>query len=138
MAMRDLRWLALPAVMVVLAGSAGCSRVKYEKTVQIEPGDLYRFTISAPSQQQKIKIEVNSPGNPVSVYAVAAADAKDAERSLTEQDGKAPAGKLGGTDKPSETVSFEVTVPKQTELSVLIFNTINNKKATAAIKANSI
>jgi hypothetical protein len=136
--MRDLRWLALPAVAVVLAGAAGCSKVKFSTSAEIGPREVHTASLDPTGREQTIKVEVNSPGNPVSVYAVAAKDAQAAQTWLLEKQGEAPVKILASGKKSGEDVSFDVTVPASAGLTVLIFNGSWNKTATASIKLNSL
>jgi hypothetical protein len=127
--------LALPVLAALLVGLAGCSKVNYKKTVSIDPGDTQFFEIPARDSEQKIHIDVTAPGVPVNVIA---AEATLEEAQKIVEMSKDVAKKLGGSDKPSESVSFDVTVPAKVTMTILVENPGRKDKASVTVKANSI
>jgi hypothetical protein len=109
---------------------AGCQRLNFEKEYTIDPFDGQTMTFDPPRYEQKVTVEVKSPGNPVSVYLVKGEDAEKANNAL--QSGKAPTGAFAGQEK-SEDVNLEATIPAKTEYTLLVFNP-GKKKAAAKVK----
>jgi hypothetical protein len=109
---------------------AGCQRLNYEKEYAIDPFEVKTIIFDPPRYEQKVTVEVKSPGSPVSVYLVKGEDAAKGETALLNE--KAPTGALAGKDK-SEDVNLEATIPAKTEYTLLVFNP-GNKKSAAKVK----
>ena len=118
----------LLGLLVVTA--AGCQRVNYEKTYTIEPGEMKSILFDAPRYGQEVTVQVSSPGAPVSVYLVKAADEDAAHRAASRGGGS---DVLAGKEK-AEDISLKATVPAKTAYAVVL--EAQTKKAEARVKVN--
>jgi hypothetical protein len=109
---------------------AGCQRLTYEKDYKIDPASAQPVVFDAPQYEQKLTVEVKSPGAPLSVYVVKSAEADKAQSALMS--GKTPQGALGGKDN-EENVNLQATVPAKTEFTLVLFNP-GRKVAEAKVK----
>jgi hypothetical protein len=112
-----------------VAAATGCQRVHYEKTYTLEPGLKQSIVFDAPRFGQKVTVQVSSPGAPVSVYLVKAADG-DAAIKAAERNG----AEVLARQEKSEDVSFEATVPAKTAYAVVLQADV--KKAEAKVRVN--
>jgi hypothetical protein len=109
--------------------TAGCQPLKVEKTLSILGGGVEALIFDAPRYEQKLTVQVSSPGAPVSVYLVRESEMEKA-RTLMEQ-GKAPTEPLAGKDGGEE-ITLEATVPAKTAYALLV--RANKVKAEAKVK----
>jgi hypothetical protein len=114
---------------LILTTATGCQPVHYEKTYTLEPGLAQAVTFDAPRFEQKITVKVSSPGAPVSVYLVKAADGDAAIKAAAR---KGP--EVLARQEKSEDVSFEATIPAKTPYAVVLES--EAKKAEAKLKVN--
>jgi hypothetical protein len=121
---RACRTCALLAVLL-----AGCQPLKVEKTISIFAGGVEALIFDAPRYDQKVTVQVSSPGAPVSVYLVRESDMEKAREQMER--GKAPSSSLAGKDGAEE-ISLEATVPAKTEYALLI--RADKKTAEAKVK----
>jgi hypothetical protein len=119
-------------LLTLVATLAGCQRLSYEKEHKLEGFAVKTIEFDAPRYEQKLALEVKSPGAPVSVYVVKKDVADKAETTIMS--GKAPEGALGGKDK-TEDATVDVTVPANTAFTVILYNTQKNE-ANAKLKVS--
>jgi hypothetical protein len=50
--------------------SSGCGKFKHEATYSMDPGDIKLVNVDAPRGEQKVTVEISSPGAPVDVWLV--------------------------------------------------------------------
>ena len=108
----------------------GCQRLNDERTVSVSLGDPYSIEYSAPRYEQKVTIQVSSPGAPVSAYLVAEPDRQAAQLLLNQK--KTPEKSLAGKEKAEE-FTLEATVPAKTAFVLLI--RADKKEAQVRVKA---
>lgn len=107
----------LPAFTLFLI--VGCQKVNYDRTVQVEPGDVQVVMIDPPRSAQKVSVVASSPGTPVDVYVVLEKDQEEAKQSLLS--GKSPAkDKLLANKQKAEEATLEATVPAKNGFAVLV------------------
>lgn len=132
--MKRLAGILVGAALLV---TTGCGpRVLDEKTFDLEPGDAKALTLVDLKKDKKISVEVKSDGAPVDVYLVLEKDEKVGLDGLPY--GKKPPNALQSKTKV-EKETLEVTMPENTGLSILIFNSPENrKKASVAVKSSRL
>jgi hypothetical protein len=118
-----------PLLLVSLSGIAGCQPLKVEKTISIFGGGVEALIFDAPRYEQKVNVQVSSPGAPVSVYLVKESDMEKARESMER--GKTPTSSLAGKDGVEE-ITLEATVPSGTAYALLI--RADKMKAEAKVK----
>ncbi len=123
-----LAWGLLCATVAL----GGCQRLNVEHKVTLNGIEPKQLDIDAPRYEQKVTVEVDSPGVPVFAYVVKTADAETAQRALDRE--KEPENALAGTKEKSEKVSLTATVPAGTAYSVLLRPTGGKAEATVRIK----
>jgi hypothetical protein len=113
----------------VLSSLSGCQRLNDERTVSVPLGTIQAIGYSAPRYEQKLTIQVNSPGAPVTVYLVREEDSNTAQNQLDGS--KPPTAPLAGKEKVEE-ATLEATVPAKTGFVLLI--RADKKKAEVKVK----
>ncbi len=127
------RSLPTCGLLVGLLLAAGCQRLNYEKEIKISPAETQFVTPDAPRYQQKVTVEVHSPGAPLSVYLVKSEGTENADKALKDLvDGKDPDKVLAHQDR-AEDVRLEATVPAKTVYTVVLYNP-GKTTATAKVK----
>ncbi len=104
-----MRRLPLLALALALAALAGCQRLNYKKTFNLDIGESpeAEFGIDGPAREQKITVQVTAD-EPVKVYVFLEEDAQ-AARDAIDKFNK-PAQALAGKENEKE-VSLEATIP---------------------------
>jgi hypothetical protein len=129
--------IALAVVLFAAAVIAlpGCQRVNIEKTVTLDIGDIKEpAQVSAPSGQQKIRVEINAT-EPIDVDVALEEQAVEARKSLTA--GKRPdAGKVLASKQGVKTETLEATIPAGKDYTVILSGA--RKKSEVKLKLNSI
>jgi hypothetical protein len=119
--MRIANWATL-AVPALLALAAGCQRLNYSKTFDLNPLAVQELEFDAPAYAQRLTVTVAPTSAGVSAYLMKAADREAVERAL--QADKQPAASLLLASRVStgapETYSFEATVPAKTPYTLLL------------------
>jgi hypothetical protein len=110
----------------------GCQRLNIEQKVTLSGIEPKQLDVDAPRYEQKVTVEVDSPGVPVFAYLVKTEDAEAAMRALERE--KEPENVLAGTKEKSEKVSLTATIPAKTAYSVLLRPTGARAEATVRIK----
>jgi hypothetical protein len=110
----------------------GCQRLSIEHKVALSGVEPKQLDVDAPRYEQKVTVEVDSPGVPVFVYVVKTEDAEEAFRALVKE--KEPQNALAGTQEKSEKVSLTATIPPKTAYSVLLRGVGGLGEATIRIK----
>jgi hypothetical protein len=100
---------------------AGCqSKLNYNDTMELEPGEEQTRTIDGPSKDGKVKIDISSSPNPVNV------------KIHLEGEKKSPLV----TKDSVTTESFEVTIPAKKNFEIAVTSSL--KKATVSLKALNV
>jgi hypothetical protein len=98
---------------------AGCQRTLYDQTVTLTVGTVHEVVVDAPTREQKVVVEFNSPGVPVDVWVLTTAN-KDAVRTkLMGRTRPNDSDVLGGKEQ-AESGTVEATVPAGKEYAVLL------------------
>jgi hypothetical protein len=130
----NARSLPVCGLLVGLLLAAGCQRLNFEKEYKIPPAETQFVTPDAPSYEQKVTVEVHSPGAPLMVVLVKSDGTEDAEKAVKAlADGKNPDKVLARQDKAAEDVRLEATVPAKTVYTVVLYNP-GKTTATAKVK----
>lgn len=124
----SIRAVSVSGLLAVLLLTGGCQPLKYEKSLTVDAGDIQTLTFDPPRYEQKLKVQVSSPGSPVSVYLVRESEAQAVQQDLNF--GKAPASPLAGKDKAEE-ITLEATIPAKTGFALVI-----HSKKKAEVKVN--
>jgi hypothetical protein len=123
-----IRCLCTCGLLTAFVLLAGCQRLNYEKTLKVSPGEYPVIDFDAPRSEQKVTVQVTSPGVPISAYLVKESDKTAANEALDRA--KAPAALLGSKEK-AEDIQFEATVPARTGYTLLLRS---NKATDVKIK----
>jgi hypothetical protein len=83
----------------------------------------------APRYEQKVNVQVSSPGAPISVYLVKAADGDAAVKAAAR---KGP--DVLASQEKAENISFDGTIPAKTAFGVVLQAEV--KKAEAKVKVD--
>jgi hypothetical protein len=119
-----IRLSALLLLAALLAAAAGCQKLTYEKTIHLDPGEVYEIEFSAPSYQQKVTVTIDPKTSGVSAYLLKSSDKAAVKGVLNKvKGGEPPASALlasrvssGGPEK----YTFEATAPAKTEYMLLL------------------
>lgn len=122
------RQFASAVVLAILMGSAGCAgqKLKDERTVDIQVGDVKTFDYDAPRADQKVTVVVTPAGSSVDVYVVPSAQAQAAQQAMLNN--KKPAGALVAKEKVAKEETLETTIPAKTGFAVVIGNAPKDTK----------
>jgi hypothetical protein len=96
---------------------SGCQPLKVERTLSVPVGGVGSLSFDPPRYQQKVTVQLSSPGALISAYLVSDSDLA-AARNLVEK-AQAPASPLASKEKAEE-IMLEATVPAKTGFSLLI------------------
>ena len=108
----------LTAMALALLILAGCQRLNYEHTFDLDGGIAYhRARFDAPRGDQKVTVTATSTKEPVTVFLVLADDEKEGERAADRR--IKPEKALGGQENAKE-ISFEATIPAKKEFVVFL------------------
>ena len=107
----------------------GCQRLNDERTVSVSLGVVNSIEYDPPRYEQKLTIDIHSPGSPVTVYLVRKENMEAAQTRMEQN--KALEGPLAGKEKTEE-ATLEATVPAKTGFVLLI--RADKKKAEVHIK----
>ena len=125
MNMRACRTWALLAALLL----ASCQPIKVEKSLSIFGGGVEALIFDAPRYDQKLNVQVSSPGAPVSVFLVRESEMDKAREEMER--GKPPATSLAGK-AGAEEITLDATVPSGTAYVLLI--RADKMKAEAKVK----
>jgi len=111
------KWVFLAALVFC----AGCNRVTLndERTVEVAVGTARPFIVEAAKKDQKIKVEVSSPGVPVSVYVCLEKDREAVEECIEAQ---RQSDKILATMEKTERGTLEATIPANNVAMILLTN----------------
>ena len=115
------RWLLLTLVTLSLTGCN--SRLRYEKTLTMGPGDIKPFPVEAPRREQKVIVTFTSDKSPVDVYVTLDPDA--ATKKI--EDYKAPSNILAKQLKATEG-SIEAVIPAKKSFGAIVAGAIRDTK----------
>jgi len=79
-----IRAFPLLVALVVLPGCPSAPALNYEKTVDMEPGDIKLYTIDAPRRDQKIRVETDS-AEAIDVTVALESDAEAVKKFLSRE-----------------------------------------------------
>ncbi len=108
-----LMWALLSGMFLL----AGCQPLKIEKTMAVPLRGVGSLIVDPPRYEQKVTVQVSSPGAPVSAYLVRESDMAAAQTLM--ESGKAPSSPLAGKEK-AEDFTLEATVPAKTGYALLL------------------
>jgi hypothetical protein len=120
------RTLALPVCALLLAG---CTRLDFEHTYDLEGPVTQKVEWDAPKYEQKLTVTVSAE-EPVSVYLVKEDDKEKAMNALTAD--KEPEGALASKVNAKE-ITLQATVPAKTAAAVLIRNRANKNRVKVKV-----
>jgi hypothetical protein len=105
------------AGLLVLAGTAGCqSKLKFEKTVQVDSGQQRSFPIDAPRYDQTVVVTLTADV-PIDVYVYLEKNEAAAEKSMTF--GKPSDVFLASkTNTKSETIDVKVPAKERAVITI--------------------
>ena len=133
---RRLLLLAMPLLAILLAipGCPAGQTLAYEKTVNLEPGDVKSFSIDAPKANQKIRVETEGAER-IDVTVTLESEAEKVKTFLE--------GKMGGSNPPwlarkteAKQHTLEAEVPAGKGFTVILSGA--NKKTEVKLKVKSI
>src|SRR5262249_49083512 len=98
---------------------AGCSRTLYDKTVTLEGAtDVPEIEVDAPTREQKVVVEFESPGVPVDVRVLLSANKAAVKNKLRARTRPNDSEVLAGKEQ-AESGTVEATVPAGKDYVVL-------------------
>jgi len=108
-----------------LLALAGCGqRLNVEKTLSVAAGGVNELTVTGPTSEQKVSVEISSSASAIDAYVVLEQNREqvksDLLKSKTPDSGKVLAGKSGVKDH-----TLEATVPAGKEFAVVIGGATN-------------
>jgi hypothetical protein len=115
----------------LLTALAGCQRLDLDKSYTVAAGGTQAIHLDAPRSTQDLKVEISSPGKPVSACVVKEEESTKAEEALNN--GKEPAAALAYTGK-AENLTLQAKIPAKTAFAVLVFNPDRRDPASVKIK----
>jgi hypothetical protein len=105
----------LSAVVVLMV--AGCQKIDYKRTIDVEAGDVQATMFDPPRSEQKVTVTATSSSCRVNLYLVLERDQSQARQTM--MDYKSPSGALAGQEKTQD-ATLEATVPAKQGFAVLI------------------
>jgi hypothetical protein len=111
----------------------GCRKVlNEEKSFDLKPGNENDFAVDAVKKEQKIKVEVTSPGVPLNVFVFLKKDEQAAKMDISA--GKKTDNVLA-SERKTENATLEATIPANCEAVIQIRNvSTDNKTANVKLK----
>jgi hypothetical protein len=121
----------LPVGLCAVLCLTGCGGLQDQREVIIPPAEVRELTIAPVDKGRKVTVSCASPGTPVNVYLVLAAD-RDAGMQSLQSSGKPPAKVLDSKEK-TEDATLTATVPANSGCAVL-FTSAGNQTATVKVQ----
>ena len=111
--------------------TAGCNaKLSEEMKKDLSVAEDWEIIIDGARYKQKLKIEVNSPGGPVSVAAFLA---KDRDEAFTALFSSKSSDTILASERKTERATLEVTSPAKEDLIVRVKN-VSEKQANVTVK----
>ena len=126
--------VAWAALLALVAGAVGCGqKLDVEKTVTLSPGEneIYPLLIDAPRRDQNVKVEVSSPGVPVSAWVVLEDDRAAVVQKL-EKGGQPEKNHVRAGKERSPTIELETLIPAGKAFAVVVAGA--SKKTDVKVK----
>ena len=124
------------ALTILFAGAIGCGqKLNIDRTITVGPMEVQSILVDAPKGDQKLTVDVSSPGVPVNVYVVFDADQQAVKDLMLA--GKAPdASKFVAGQQKVEAVELTTLVPAGKAFGVMIGGA--KKKTDVKVKVKGI
>ena len=106
-------------MLAALAALGGCYKFTHTATVDMRSSGIHVMSVSAPTSDQNVKVEVSSPGVPVSVWVVLASDVEEVEKRLVASKEVDRSKVLASQEQQEESV-VEAKIPKNQEYAVIV------------------
>jgi hypothetical protein len=111
--------------LVLLIAAIGCPRFTTEKTYSLGAGVVQRIDIDAPTYEQPVKVQIKSPGVPISVFIVTDEHAPAVQQALLELKEPDKSQVLGSKERFEEG-TVEAKVPKKKNYVILLAGAAKN------------
>jgi hypothetical protein len=124
----------LVAVALGLAALSGCQKLSHEQTLSLDAHSSKALEFGAPRYNQKVTVTVKPTSGPVSAYLCTLDNKQQVEDALMrdkEPDAATVLGSAKGQGTDAE-ITFEATVPKQTEFALVVNNPGKTKNEVTA------
>lgn len=106
-------------LLVLSLFAAGCQRLNIEKTYHLDPGSARTVEWDPPKYDQKVTVNVQAKGGPVTAYLVKTENLKEvADRAPLGQEPR-PGTTLDGA-KDKEAIEFTVDISKGTAVGLVV------------------
>ncbi len=122
-----VRRLAFVAILL----AAGCSKIHYQSSFQVDAGGSHSVEVSAPMSEQKIKV-ITTSDEPVNVWVLLDKDLPDIKDDFDPD--KLKDGVLA-KDKNTKDSTLTATIPAKEKYRVFINGA--TKKASVSVKIDS-
>src|SRR5437870_5255196 len=113
-------WFRCFALSVLFAGVLGCGqKLNLDRTYTVGQLELQSLLVDAPKEDQKLTVDVSSPGVPIDVFVVLDANVQ----AVTElmKSGKTPgADKILAGKEKVEAIELTTTVPGGKAFAVMV------------------
>ena len=107
-------------VLAALVALGGCHKFTHTATVEMRSSGIHVMHITAPTSDQKVKVEVSSPGVPVSVWIVLESDFEEVEKRLRDSK-EVDRSKILASQEQQEEPVVETKIPKNQEYAVIVW-----------------
>jgi hypothetical protein len=118
--MKLTRLATVYPLAILLAAATGCTRLNYDKSIELEPGEDKVLEVDAAKNEQNLKVQVNS-AEPIIVTLTLKKNLESSKAALAEK-------------RNVKEADFEVTVPGGEQLCIVL-STL--KKTNVKVKANN-
>jgi hypothetical protein len=114
---------------------AGCNRVKLndERTVEVGIGTNASIVLDPVKKDQKINVEISSPGAAVNVFIFLEKDAAAVDDAIEVQK---PSDKILASKENTEDATVEANIPGG-NAAVILFTCASGKRATVKVKTTN-
>jgi hypothetical protein len=120
------------ALVIVVASISGCQKFTATRTVDMVSGGLHAITVDAPTQEQKVKVEVSSEGVAISVYVVLASNFEEVQQTLLNTK-PVDTSKILVSEERKEDPVVQTKVPKGQDYVVILYNPPKRTQVTVKI-----
>jgi hypothetical protein len=120
------------AIFALAVATFGCqSHLNFSKTIDLTPGEDYRFTVDPPKKDQTVVLSFNSSASPVSACIGLKTDERAIADSLVQ--GKPHAKELGRVENAQQG-TLEAKIPAGQESVVFLWGATKNTSVKLHIK----
>jgi hypothetical protein len=126
------KWISFALFAIAMAG---CNRVKLndERTIEVAVGRNNSIVLDAVKKDQKIKVEISSPGAAVNVYVLLEKDREAVEEVI---EALKPSDKILAGEEKTEGATLEANIAAG-NAAVILFTNASGKTASVKVKTTN-